>query len=74
MAEPNQLTSTLFDEQFAAYSAFPITYQIDWAVAGLTADEGQAIADEVRGKLQQFTGMIGLNKHIPRLFMGNQAQ
>jgi len=72
LTESNNVTAESFTALFDRYQTFP-SYQIDWAVAGLTPEDGQVVADAVRSKLQRLTGAIGINKHIPRLFQGSPA-
>jgi len=51
------------------YLAQPVTWQVDWAVAGLDAAAAQRIADEIRDRLNAKGNSIGYNgKPLPRLF------
>lgn len=47
----------------------PISWQINWEVAGLTPEMGQIVADEIRDKLHGHQGRLGSNAlPLPRLF------
>eukprot|EP00455_Lapot_gusevi_P005908 TRINITY_DN12522_c0_g1_i3.p1 TRINITY_DN12522_c0_g1~~TRINITY_DN12522_c0_g1_i3.p1 ORF type:complete len:100 (-),score=32.17 TRINITY_DN12522_c0_g1_i3:120-419(-) len=45
------------------------TYQINWAIAGLNAEEMQEIADNIRHKVNTIQAQLGSNAlPLPRLF------
>jgi hypothetical protein len=69
--EANSVTDDLFATLFNRYEEIP-SFDIDWKVAGLDPEEGKKLAAQVREQLQQITGMIGVNKHIPERFVGSQ--
>jgi len=51
------------------YKKLPITWQVDWRVADLSADNAQRVADDVRTKLNAAKVRLGDNSPpLPRLF------
>jgi len=51
------------------YLNLPVTWQVDWAVAGLDAAAAQRLADQARDRLNARGTAIGFNgKPLPRLF------
>jgi hypothetical protein len=47
---------------------FPITYQINWELTSHSAQDAQAVADDVRGLLHSSGKQLGAEKELPRLF------
>jgi len=70
--------AALTREQLAAhtdrYKKLPITYQINWEIAGLSAETAQKLADEVRDQLNTHSTRLGSNAlPLPRLFNAGNA-
>eukprot|EP00128_Syssomonas_multiformis_P005799 Colp12_sorted_trinity150504_noHs@11652 len=54
------------------YMTLPITWQINWQIAGFDAAEMQTIADEAREKINSYHQRLGSNAlPLPRAFNGN---
>jgi len=68
-AEATTLTAQPLTLLCARYKKLPITWQIDWKVADLSADLAQKVADEIRGALNTARARLGDNGlPLPRLF------
>jgi len=52
------------------YQTFPSTHQINWAIADLSEEKGQAVADEIREILNGVRATVG-EPALPRLFNGD---
>ncbi|KAF2070381.1 hypothetical protein CYY_008294 [Polysphondylium violaceum] len=54
---------------YKLYENLPLTYQINWSVAGEDANENQKVADFCRDKLNEFNHVHGFTRSkIPRAF------
>ncbi|EGC33984.1 hypothetical protein DICPUDRAFT_98373 [Dictyostelium purpureum] len=64
----NPSKEEVFDA-YKLYESLPITFQINWAVAGEDASENQKIADFCRDKLNELNHVHGFtHAKIPRAF------
>jgi hypothetical protein len=63
------LTAPALSELSRRYKALPITWMPNWALAGLTSEGTQVVADDVRTKLNAAKTRLGDNSlPLPRLF------
>jgi len=68
-ASNTELNHQAFMTARQQYLSLPVTYQVDWAVAGLDAAAAQRVADGVRDRLNARGTAIGYNGlPLPRLF------
>jgi len=68
--------ANLTQQQWAAaverYKKLPISYQINWEIAGLSAETAQKLGDELRDQLNSHATRLGSNSlPLQRLFNGN---
>jgi hypothetical protein len=73
VADTEKVTRAELEELHKEYLSFPSSYQIDWAVAGLTSAQSQTVADSARTKLNSLGATLGSNRLLPRLFNADNA-